>query len=57
MKGLVKAPKASPVLPPPPGVADWSVGIWLVIPKTLLGITPADAPGPRRPPMSARLLG
>lgn len=28
-------PKASPALPPPPVVADWSVGTWLVIPKML----------------------
>lgn len=56
VKGL-KAPKASPGLPPPPVVADWIVGTWPAIPKMLLGMPPADAPGPRRLPTSARLLG
>lgn len=57
VKGLVKAPKARPVLPPPPAVADWSVGTGPATPKMLLGIPPADGPGARRPPISARLLG
>lgn len=57
VKGLVKAPKASPAPPPPPVGADWRVGTWLVIPKMLLGRPPADAPGPRRPLISGRLLG
>lgn len=54
--GLVKAPKASPVLPPP-GMADWSTGTWPAIPKMLPGTPPVDTPGPRRLPTSVRLLG
>lgn len=54
---MVKPPKASPAPPPPPVVADCTVGTWPAIPKTLPGIPPAGALGPRKLPISARLLG
>lgn len=56
-KGLVKAPKASPVLLLLPIVTDWSGGTWPAIPKRLLGTPAVGTPGPRKLPTSVRLFG
>lgn len=55
VKGLVKAPKARPALPPLAGAAA-SVGAGPPIPKTPPGIAPVATPGPRKLPIS-RLCG